>query len=80
MGWVGFGPLPIDEANIEISYGLDPIYWNNGYITETCKEAIKYFFITGNYNSLYTFTDKNNLQSKCVLEKCGFQKLYTVNE
>ena len=64
----GFG-----ENQKEIGYVLSKDYWNQGIMTEAVKEVIKYCFEELNIDTLFVGHFDFNVQSKRVIEKCGFK-------
>ena len=61
-----------------INYALSEDYWGNGYMTEAVKRAVKYAFDEMNIELLTAFHRPDNIGSKRVLEKCGFQYEFTL--
>ncbi|MFZ5989308.1 MAG: GNAT family N-acetyltransferase [Bacillota bacterium] len=43
--------------------------WGNGFATEGAKACLKYGFETLEFNKIYSFTSKINLQSENVMKK-----------
>ena len=62
-----------------INYVLSEDYWGNGYMTEAIKPIIKYLFDELNIDLLSAFHIPDNIRSKTVLEKCGFEYETTIN-
>jgi len=56
----------------DLGYRFIKRYWGKGYATESSKAAIKFGFTKLKLPVIYAIADKNNMQSKKVLEKCGF--------
>lgn len=76
VGWGGF-KLITNKVNghqnyHDLGYRLIKRYWGKGYATESAKAAIEYGFSKLQLSEIYAIADINNLQSKKVLEKCGF--------
>ena len=61
-----------------INYLLNENYWNNGYMTEAVKCVVKYAFEELNIDLLSAFCVPQNIRSKSVLEKSGFQYEWTI--
>jgi putative acetyltransferase len=61
-----------------ISYTLSKDYWNKGYMTEAVKRVIEYTFDELKIDLLTAFHYPHNLQSKRVIEKCGFEYETTI--
>ena len=56
-----------------ISFALSADYWGNGYMTEAVRRVVKYVFEEMNIDLLSVFHYPQNIRSKRVIEKCGFQ-------
>lgn len=63
-----------------INYVLSDEYGGNGYMTETIKRIIKYAFEELNIDLLSAFYYSDNIRSKKVLEKCGFEYEMTIEK
>lgn len=77
LGWGGF-KLVTDLVNghqnyYDLGYRFIQRHWGKGYATESSRAAIKYGFNELNLPVIYAITDTSNIQSKKVLEKCGFK-------
>jgi ribosomal-protein-alanine N-acetyltransferase len=59
----------IDNVPV-IGYVLSKKYWNNGYMSEACKEVVEYLFSIG-YNTIRIDAIKDNIGSNKVIQKCG---------
>lgn len=69
-----------DEANLEMSYFLDPDYWNQGLMTEAVDhltQALEHD-ATVKTVSAEVFTD--NVASKALLKKLGFEMTQIVTD
>lgn len=60
----------------EIGYVLSPEYWGHGYIPEAVKAFISYGFNDLDLELIWCTCYNNNHNSKRVIEKCGFKKVY----
>jgi [ribosomal protein S5]-alanine N-acetyltransferase len=68
-----FALIPVEGSDkMQLGYALLPSYWGLGYASELTKAGIEYTFTKTNLNKVYGYTEKDNLPSKKVLEKCGF--------
>jgi [ribosomal protein S5]-alanine N-acetyltransferase len=61
-----------------LNYELSADYWDQGYMTEAVKRVIKYAFEEMNIDLLTVFHSPDNVRSKRVIEKCGFQYEVTI--
>lgn len=66
-----------DIAQREIGYVLNPKYWGRGLIPEATKEVIRYGFEEENLELIWCMHFEENLNSKRVIEKCGFNFQFT---
>lgn len=57
----------------EIGYVLSKNYWGRGLIPEAVKEVIKFCFDKLDLDALTIGHFSTNMQSKRVIEKCGFK-------
>lgn len=67
-----------DEANLEISYFLDPELWNQGLMTEALEKLVEVFKQTSEVKTFNAEVFVDNAPSKALLEKIGFQQVSTV--
>ena len=63
-----------------INYVLSEDYWGNGYMTEAIKHIIEYSFDELNIDLLSAFHIPDNIKSKKVLERCGFEYEITIEQ
>ena len=56
-----------------ISYALSPDCWGNGYMAEAARAVIDYAFEHLEIEMISAFHYPENLRSRRVLEKCGFE-------
>ena len=63
-----------------ISFVLSEDYCGNGYITEAIKRVIQYLFEELNIDLLSAFHIPDNIKSKRVLERCGFEYEITIKQ
>lgn len=77
IGWCGlkFFREPLNNlVNIyELGYRFKHKHWGKGYATESAKAVVGYGFDVLNLENIYAMTDPENLDSRHVLEKLGFQ-------
>ncbi|MCA1620866.1 MAG: GNAT family N-acetyltransferase [Acidobacteria bacterium] len=63
--------LPSDE--VELFYGCDRDYWGRGLVTEAARASLRYGFGRMGFARVMAVTDKANLGSRRVMEKCGLR-------
>jgi len=61
-----------DDGRPEVSYWLGRVYWGKGIATWALKEFLVYH---NPIRPIYARVAKDNLGSRRVLEKCGFQMI-----
>lgn len=69
---IGFIELKINEASAEVSYIFDCNYWGLGYGTKAVNMILDIGFNKLKLISIYAYTLDDNIASKRVLEKNGF--------
>ena len=67
--------VPIKEG-YEVGYHIGKEYTNNGYATEALKAFLSEIMPKKNLNKVYGICVSENIASKKVLEKSGFEKEY----
>ncbi len=64
----------------EIGYVLNSEYWGNGYVPEAVNRLLDYGFNNMNLDLIWCAHFDENLKSKRVNEKCGFQYQFSKME
>ena len=81
LGWSGLKyfnePLNKHVNFYELGYRFKKKHWGKGYATESSKAVLDYGFQHLKADSLFAITDPNNLNSKKVLFKLGFERRNT---
>lgn len=72
-GVVGF--LPVDRVNRigEIGYWLAPGLQGRGIMTQCCRFAVRYGFLTLDLNRIQIAAGTENLESRAIPERLGFK-------
>jgi ribosomal-protein-alanine N-acetyltransferase len=79
-GMVGFKGVPNMRGEVEIGYGLDPMYQSRGFMTEAVNALIVWAFGHAECRSVIADNvERSNLASNRVLEKVGM-KVYCRTE
>ena len=73
VGYVQF--VPIDE-DYEVGYHIGEEYTKKGYATEALKAFLPVIMAKMGIDKVYGICVSENVASKKVMEKCGFQKEY----
>ncbi|HET6472915.1 MAG TPA: GNAT family N-acetyltransferase [Pseudomonadales bacterium] len=58
-------------AEIELLYGIHPMYWGEGLVAEAAQEVLKFGFESCAFDRVIAATDTPNQQSVRVLQKLG---------
>jgi len=74
VGSMDFKNIPNELKEVEIGYGLGKKYEHYGYMTEAIKEFCKMAFLNEKIEAVIADTEKGNIASEKVLERCGFKK------
>ncbi|MGF2384496.1 GNAT family N-acetyltransferase [Lentilactobacillus otakiensis] len=69
-----------DTHNLELSYFLHPDFWNQGLMTEAMSGLIEALKRDHTVQSLSAEVFIDNLPSKGLIQKVGFQELATVTD
>jgi len=76
IGMPGFKGAPDYRGQVEIGYGIDPAYQNQGYTTEAVNRLIQWAFEDPRCQRIVApETKKDNPASNRILEKVGM-KIY----
>ncbi|MBC6697623.1 GNAT family N-acetyltransferase [Hymenobacter puniceus] len=77
LGWAGLKlirePLNGHVDFYEVGYRLLRRHWGHGYATEAARASVAYGFNVLQLPVLYAIADMQNLASRAVLTKAGFQ-------
>jgi len=73
IGLIGFWRTIPEHHRAEIGYSLHPDHWNKGIMYEALRLILDYCFGTMKIHSVEANVNPNNIASKKVLEKHGFQ-------
>ena len=72
---------PNQNGEVEIGYGIDPDYQNQGYMTEALRMMMKWAFGEKSCKSIVALgVQKTNIPSQRVLEKVGMSIIEETNE
>jgi aminoglycoside 6'-N-acetyltransferase len=75
IGWLGFGdpetPADRNKGEVGFGYALQPLFWNQGYMTESVRTMLAYVFEVLEKRSVYATCEASNVASARVLEKAG---------
>ena len=74
IGSIGFRGMANDKHEVEVGYGIDEKYRNQGYAAEALKVICEWAF-SQNVYYIQAQTETDNEPSKKVLGKCGFKQV-----
>ena len=77
IGALCFHGAPDENNEIEIGYGTDPIYRNQGYMTEAVAAVANWLKDNTNIHSIKAETDASNIASVRILTNNGFSRIGT---
>ena len=80
IGGLCFKGHPDENGYVEIGYGMDPNYLNNGYMTETLNVVINWALAHEAVKGVIAETEKDNIPSQKVLAKNGMEKYKETND
>lgn len=80
LGAAGFNE--VDDANqkCEVGFWLLPEHWGQGIVREVLAAILPYAFTTMKMHRIEAYVETQNVNSKRVLEKCGFEQEGTLRE
>ncbi len=73
IGGICFHGEPDKNGEVEIGYGTDDDYRNNGYMTEAISGLIQWATVNKKIRKIKAETDKTNISSIRILEKNNFE-------
>lgn len=73
IGYVQLAPI---KGGWEIGYHIGEKYTKKGYATEAVKAFLPYIMEKIGLKMVYGICLANNIASKTVMERCGFNKIY----
>jgi ribosomal-protein-alanine N-acetyltransferase len=77
IGVVGVHPKEEIDNEVEVLYGISDNYQSKGYATEASKALIQWVFENTRLKSLTAIVKPDNIPSKVVIEKLGFEHIDT---
>jgi ribosomal-protein-alanine N-acetyltransferase len=81
IGWGGLYDDPFDPGwGVEVGYFFDPVYWGKGYATELMAACTSVADTVLQLPEVRAFARPENVGSRRVLEKAGFQVVRFVPE
>lgn len=80
IGSACFKGPPNTQGEIEIGYGIAPIFQNLGYTTNAIAQVCTQAFTMPGINAIVAETDIGNIASHRVLQKCRFTRYKQVEQ
>lgn len=78
VGGMGFAGYPNDNGEAEIGYMIDGNHHNKGFATEALQTMITWAFTHQFVIAIIVHTYADNLPSRRLLDKCGFEQVEDV--
>jgi ribosomal-protein-alanine N-acetyltransferase len=72
IGYCGFQYVE-ETPNVELLYGLEPPYWNQGYVTEAARACLRFAYEHTELDRIIALSYPENTGSWRVMEKVGMQ-------
>ena len=80
IGSACFMKCPDENGEVEIGYGINSTYQNNGYMTEAAQGICEWAINQHDVSIIIAETEKDNIASHRVLQKCGMEKYKETDE
>ena len=80
IGSACFMKCPDENGEVEIGYGINSTYQNNGYMTEAARAICEWAISQLDVSLIIAETEKDNIASHKVLQKCGMEKYKETGE
>ncbi|MBW9144008.1 GNAT family N-acetyltransferase [Clostridium sp. CM027] len=80
IGSACFMKCPDENGEVEIGYGINSTYQNNGYMTEAAQAICEWAISQHDVSIIIAETEKDNIASHRVLQKCGMEKYKETDE
>jgi ribosomal-protein-alanine N-acetyltransferase len=74
VGGMGFAGYPNENGEAEIGYMIDGNHHNKGFATEALQTLITWAFTHQFVKAIIVHTYADNLPSRRLLDKCGFEQ------
>ncbi|MGB6164127.1 MAG: GNAT family N-acetyltransferase [Pseudonocardiaceae bacterium] len=72
VGGISLLPMPVPEADVEISYQLAPQYWGRGYITEAAR-ALAHWAFAHALVELFALVARDNARAAATARRIGME-------
>jgi RimJ/RimL family protein N-acetyltransferase len=72
VGGISLLPMPVPEADVEISYQLAPEYWGRGYITEVAW-ALAHWAFQHSLVELFALVVPHNMRAAATARRIGME-------
>src|SRR5262249_46836204 len=80
VGGCGYKGPPSADGDVEITYGINPVYRGRGDATEASRGLAQFAFASGRVRLVCAHSRPENTASARVLEKCGFRLVGQVTD
>jgi len=72
VGGISLLPMPVPEADVEISYQLAPEYWGRGYATEAAR-ALAHWAFQHSLVELFALVAPHNMRAAAAARRIGME-------
>jgi ribosomal-protein-alanine N-acetyltransferase len=72
IGYCGFQYVE-ETPNVELLYGMEPLYWNQGYVTEAARACLRFAYEQTELDRIIALSYPANTGSWRVMEKLGMK-------
>ena len=79
VGSADFKNVPDQNGEVEIGYGLGEGHRGHGYMTEAVAAMCRWALTQAQVSHIIAETERENLPSQRVLERCGFTRYWQGN-
>jgi ribosomal-protein-alanine N-acetyltransferase len=80
VGSISIWNINLEQKSAELGYGIISDYQNKGLMKEALLCVVEYGFDVMNLSALDAYTEKNNIQSIKLLERCKFIEVNRVDD
>ena len=78
IGYCGFQYVE-ETSNVELLYGMEPPYWNQGYVTEAARACLRFAYEHTLLDRIIALSYPENTGSWRVMEKLELRKVTEVD-
>lgn len=80
IGSISIWNIKSERESGDLGYGITPEYQGKGFMKEALSKVLEYGFNTMNLKVLEAYTEKDNVKSIRLLERCNFTEVNRIDE